>query len=345
MRARHLISCLALSLAAFCPAVVTLNQIDTFQTGTTQSWGGGSSPTNVPSGGPAGAVDRYLQITSTGSNLATFNLTTWNGSYQGIGVDRVEIDLKNTGANPLTIRLVLFSTLGDRWSSNASVTLPANSNWMHFAFDIAQADFTHTQGTGTWNDVITGVERAMFRHEPTISPNGTAIVGQLGLDNIAAFAKTTPIGPSAFTVLSGVHISGGLPELQASDNAYQVVRQNAIRSRQDPAVQTDFSAFVPPGAFSTIEFRIEAGTNAVPAGNLTQKIELFNFVSNTFVTVDTRPMAGPDLLTVVTLPGNPNDFISSGRQFHGKVSYFDPGTIVTRSWGVNFDWIQWKVVR
>lgn len=344
MRARHILSCLSLSLVAFCTATVTLNQVDTFQTGTTQSWGGGSSPTNIPTGGPAGAADRYLQITSTGSNLATHN-QTWNGDYISLGIDRIEVDLKNTGANPLTIRLVLFSTLGDRWSSNAAVVLPANSSWTHVAFDIAQANFTHTLGSGTWSDVITGVERAMFRHEPTISPNGTAVVGQLGLDNISAFAKTTPIGPTAFTVLSGVHVSGGLSELQASDNAYRVVRQNAVRSRQDPAVQADFSAFVPPGAFTTIEFRLEAATNAVPAGNLSQKIELFNFATNTFVTVDTRPMTGPDLLTVVTLPGNPNDFIGSGRQVHGKVSYFDPGTIVTRSWGVNFDWLQWKLIR
>lgn len=331
--------------SALGQATISLDQIDTFQDGTTMSWAGGSSPVNIASGGPNGAGDRYLQITSTGGNMATFNLTRWDGDYQLIGVDRVEADLRNTGATPLTIRLVLFSASGDRWSSNSAVTLPAGSNWVHVGFNLAESNFTRTLGSGTWASAISGIERAMFRHEPTISANGSPVVGQLGLDNISAFAQVTEAGPSAFTVLSGIPVGGGLAELLASDNQYRIVRQNPIRARQDPAVAADFSAQAPRGSFSTIEFRLEAGTNAIPAAGVTQRIELFNFVTNTFVVVDTRPASGPDTVATATLPGNPNDFIGSGRMFHGRVFYFDPGTLLTRTWVVNFDWIQWKLIR
>lgn len=330
---------------ALSPAAIVLNQVDTFQDGTTMSWAGGSSPTNIGSGGPGGTGDKYLQITSAGSNLATNNLVRWDGNYQGLGIDRVEADLRNTGANSLTIRLVLFSLSGDRWSSNASITLPAGSNWTHVSFNLAEANFTHTLGSGTWAGVITSVERAMFRHEPTISANGTPVVGQLGLDNISAFSQVSAAAPTAFTILSGFQVGGGLAELAASDNQYRIVRQNPIRSRLDPAVAADFTAPVPPGAFSTVEFRLEAGTNALPAASVTQRIELFNFATNAFVAVDTRPTSGPDATALVTVPGNPNDFISSSRLVHGRVLYFDPGTLLTRAWNINFDWIQWTLIR
>src|SRR3712207_4557029 len=49
---------------------VTLGQVDTFQDGSTMNWQeGGNSPnppTNVASGGPAGAGDRYLENDSSG---------------------------------------------------------------------------------------------------------------------------------------------------------------------------------------------------------------------------------------------------------------------------------------
>lgn len=345
MRARSLLLLIFLVASVLSQASVTLNQVDSFQDGTTMFWSGGSSPTNVATGGPAGPGDRYLQITSTGSNLATFNLSRWDGNYPSIGIDRVEADVRNTGSNPLVIRLVLFSVSGDRWSSNTGVTLPAGSGWVHVGFNLAEANFTRTLGSGTWGAAISGVERAMFRHEPTISANGTPVVGQLGLDNISAFSQVTPVGPATFTILSGIPGGGGLGELLESDNQYRIVRQNPIRARQDPAVAADFSATVPPSAFSSIEFRLEAGTNAIPANGLTQKIELFNFTTNTFVVVDSRAASGPDATTLVSLTGNPNDFIGSNRTVQGRVSYFDPGTLLTRAWGVNFDWIQWKLIR
>ena len=36
---------------------ITANQVDDFQSGTLQNWSGGSNPTNIATGGPAGTGD------------------------------------------------------------------------------------------------------------------------------------------------------------------------------------------------------------------------------------------------------------------------------------------------
>src|SRR5688572_15282094 len=73
---------------------VISTEVDTFQGGTTEGWGGGAAPTNVASGGPAGAGDRFLQLTSF-NRLATENTAQWAGNYAAAGVMDVSVDFLN----------------------------------------------------------------------------------------------------------------------------------------------------------------------------------------------------------------------------------------------------------
>ena len=86
-----------LALPASADAFIIPGQIDDFQNGTLQSWGGNAAPTNIPTGGPAGAGDRYLQLTSApppgpGPKLGTSNFVQWTGDYIAAGVIAVEAD-------------------------------------------------------------------------------------------------------------------------------------------------------------------------------------------------------------------------------------------------------------
>ena len=80
-------------------AAVTLGQIDDFEDGTTQGWvvgiGTGATspvpPVAVATGGPDGADDGYLLLTSVGgfgagSRLAVINATQWAGDYTTSGI-------------------------------------------------------------------------------------------------------------------------------------------------------------------------------------------------------------------------------------------------------------------
>lgn len=196
-----------LTLVTGALGVVALNQHDTFQDTTTMSWSGGSSPTNVANGGPQGTGDRYLQISSTGGKLATFNIDRWSGNFPTAGVARMEADLRNFGATDLTIRLVLFGVNGDRWSSNTSFVLPSGSTWTHAGYDLQAANFTQTVGSGTFADTLSNVDRIMFRHETVISSGGSFVAGILGIDNVAGITG----GPNRPLLINSMDPASGVP--------------------------------------------------------------------------------------------------------------------------------------
>lgn len=193
------------AMTCLCSAL-DLNQIDTFADASTMSWSGGSSPTNVL-GGLLGSGDRYLQISSSGGKLATYNIVRWTGNYTTTGIGRVEADLRNPGPTDLTIRLILFGVNGDRWSSNANYVLPSGSGWTHVGFDLVAANFTQTIGTGTFADTLGSMDRIMFRHEPVISSGGTLVTGTLGIDNVAGIAA----GPNRPLFINSSNPASGVP--------------------------------------------------------------------------------------------------------------------------------------
>src|SRR5262245_12891015 len=72
--------------------------IENFQDGTTMGWivpgPSPNPPVNIATGGPAGAGDRYLQLTSTGlpgagGRLAVINDTRWGGDYIAAGLTSI----------------------------------------------------------------------------------------------------------------------------------------------------------------------------------------------------------------------------------------------------------------
>ena len=85
---------LAWVLVVCSASAVVVGQIDDFQDGTTANWSNGEiigtvPVTNVPTGGPAGAGDHYIQLTSDGSGsggkLTAFNRDQWLGDYLAAG--------------------------------------------------------------------------------------------------------------------------------------------------------------------------------------------------------------------------------------------------------------------
>lgn len=174
-------------LSAFGAAQITANRLDDFQDGTTQSWSGGANPVNVPTGGPAGSGDMYLQLTTGFQNrLASFNITRWTGNYTTTGVNRVEADMKNLAGPDLFMRCILFGTDGTRWSSNEVHQIPVGSAWVHVGFDLVESNFVRTVGTGTFAATMASMDRIMFRHEVFISAGGSDVTGSIGIDNVQA---------------------------------------------------------------------------------------------------------------------------------------------------------------
>jgi hypothetical protein len=184
-----------LFLSARVWASPILGQIDTFS-GSTLGWANGvlaPDPAVIATGGPGGAGDSFLPVTSDGSGasgrLTIFNRDQWTGNFLAAGVNAVEMDLKNFGSSPLSLRIALKSSTergAPGFASSTPFVLAADGAWHHAMFLLDQADLTAVGSAPALASLLANV--AEFRILNAAAPrlNGDAVVGQIGIDNIKA---------------------------------------------------------------------------------------------------------------------------------------------------------------
>jgi hypothetical protein len=195
-------------------AAIAPGNLDDFQNGTLQNWAGNSALTNIATGGPDGAGDRYLRLnTATSSLLSTFNESQWAGNYVTAGIDQIDVDLNNdAGSDPVSMRIMLLTpgcegvTLTcTAWTSTNATALAPGSGWVHSSFSIAEADLTRVLGGDSYAVSLQNVERLLIRHDAgTPSPPGSEsfVVATLGVDNVLP-EPSGPIGLVAGAALLG----------------------------------------------------------------------------------------------------------------------------------------------
>ena len=214
---------LILALTASTASAVPVG-IDDFEDGTTEGWHVGdpdahpAPPVNVPTGGPAGAGDAYLQLTAlggfgAGSRLSVLNLSQWTGDFTG--VPAIGMDVNNFGPEELVLRL-LFVNFPDEpgpptdvaWTL-APVTVAPGSGWNDVLFSLSAANLFAPFGSvvGALGDVD---ELRLF-HNPAPAFGGPTIgappvVATLGIDNIGIVEDVTavPEPSSMLLMLAGL---------------------------------------------------------------------------------------------------------------------------------------------
>lgn len=195
---------------------LTPGQTDDFQDGTTQSWtNGGIPPTppvlNIATGGPGGAGDRYMQISSlggggAGNRLTVFNRGQWLGDFVGQGITVVEMDLNNLGDVDLSIRLGFKESIGPSTPGYVSPAfiLPAGSGWTHVSFTIDMATMIALGSPAKFNTFFSG-NFAEMRIIHSVNPdlNGDPIAAQLGIDNVHAAPEPGTLALMAIGLAAG----------------------------------------------------------------------------------------------------------------------------------------------
>ncbi len=187
------LACFASAFAA--QAQIVAGQTDTFDANI-MSWAGGASPTWMSTGGNPGG---FLQITSTGgsgagAHLATYNTAQWSGNYTTAGVAAISVDFNDSGSTDLVMRLTFWaSDATTEWDSNSTISLTHGTGWHHMQYAIDPAQFTLVQGSMSFANTMSNVNRLMFRHDPDPpSAQGVPIVATLGIDNVHAVPVPEP---------------------------------------------------------------------------------------------------------------------------------------------------------
>ena len=177
---------------------ITLNQVDTFDSGLFENWSGAVS--DVLTGGPGGTNDNYLAVMSHGgggvnSKMICYNVAQWKGNYLTNGVARLTLQAKNFSGPALQLRAVLKTGYGPTagFASTVAFPLPPDGAWHRATFELNEAAMTRVNSSSLiFSNLITsaGELRILSSTEPSII--GDSIEATLGLDNIQALPATGP---------------------------------------------------------------------------------------------------------------------------------------------------------
>lgn len=205
MKSKLLIIVTAL-MVSISQAQINAGYMDNFENNTTQNWTDGGSPSppsNIPTGGPDGINDNYLQNISLGGNgpgskMVMFNDQQWNGNYLNQGVLAIEFDVRALSST-MNLR-VAFDGPGGRICTTNAITIEPNGPWTRVVIPITTSDFTLVSGGSNISQTLSDVSDMRILSNPNPSWQGQSISATLEVDNIRASA--TVLGTDEFNVHS-----------------------------------------------------------------------------------------------------------------------------------------------
>jgi hypothetical protein len=180
-------------------AAVEPGQLDDFEDGTVMGWVEGSlspnPPVNIPTGGPMGTGDAYLENSSdggfgAGSRMVMFNNSQWTGNYNALEfAPAIRAHMANFGTELLLMRIAIEGANGARYASSSWTAIPTDGIWYEAEFEISDSTMTLVEGTGSLASTLDNVVELRILSSASPSWRGDDIPAVLGVDNIgfAAF--------------------------------------------------------------------------------------------------------------------------------------------------------------
>jgi len=196
-------------------------------------------------GGPTRLISPVFDL--SGSGEASISYARWFYNDDGDG-DRLVVEISNNG--------------GTSWVLVESVADSNTGGWNEHSFQV--------------DDFVTPTNTMRLRFSATDNPNDS--VTEAGIDAVSAKiitcddATTTLV---AYQLTRGVHLSGGIPELTDSDDAFFSARSVPGFSAEQPnivEIETQHETTV--GSPTSVDVRIESRLNQ-PGG--TQRVWLRNY--------------------------------------------------------------------
>ena len=147
------------------------------------------------------------------------------------------------------------------------------------------------------------------------------------------------ITPVSFTVTRGEYVSGGIPELEESDNSDLSLRRlsSDIQSRTELEVKAISSTGTP----SSLEVTLEGAVFARSTVN--QTIELFDYAAAAWEAVDTRAATRfMDSVVTVSVTGDLSRFVEPGTMcIEARIRYQSP--VARQQFSSNIDQFIWTI--
>jgi hypothetical protein len=176
------------------------------------------------------------------------------------------------------------------------------------------------------------------------SPSGTVIVSDINrglfvLDVSEAVTRTP--SPFAFSIQTGVLVSGGLEEIKTADSQYMRIRGAPPLGLGLPSLRATFDGKSHSATPKMMKFGIKLG---IQTTDVSMKIEAYNYQSNTWELVDSRALEMPQQTIEVEITGDLSRFVhSTSKTTRTRISIFEGGGGIALSWSVSIDRVWWTI--
>lgn len=117
----------------------------------------------------------------------------------------------------------------------------------------------------------------------------------------------TLLNPSSHQVIAGTVFGGSLANVNQSDDVYYTFRPGIVLSSSMPPVNIQFNATASTTTPTSMSFVIESAGSST---NLQQTIEMFNYVTQTWVLANTSALTTGDMTYSPNAPGTPSAFVN-----------------------------------
>lgn len=172
-----------------------------------------------------------------------------------------------------------------------------------------QFDCVSPSGTLVWSRIVSGDSRGPM----SMGADGTIFIGINGPATYAMIRQIrTQYTFDRLSMVIGDLLSGGIANVHTSDDSYATAKPPASFTfgRNDPQIQMNLEMDCPQKKLLFFTLRVEAACTLGPT--VTQKVELFNNVSNSWEVVDSRLASNSDVSFDIVLNTNATRFVNAG---------------------------------
>lgn len=243
----------------------------------------------------------YFNVTASTAN--TFTLHQW-GYDPDTGVDSIYIQVGTTpgGSDVMASKLLVPDTNTSTFSGLN--LLPGVTYYV---------TGTYTNGNG-----------------PAAGPNNTTVVN-------TTFVYGSSFAPTGYTIFRGTAVSGNLSSLLNIDGNYLTTRNGFTLSPAEAPITVYVTGTAPAQTASAFGVSV---TDKVNTPGLTQGIDLFDWVANNWVSLDSRS-GSTALVTINAAGSSPNRFIQSGtRAVKMRITAKQTGLTLNQSWQTLVDQVK-----
>ncbi len=255
------------------------------------------------------------------------NRWQWFGMMSVAPNGRIDAVWNDTRNDPEVVFSELYYSFSEdgglTWAENVPISQPFN----HF--------LGYPGGNrklGDYYDMVSDDNGVSIAYAATF--NGEQDVYYLRVDH------SITVLPSELTVVRGRLISGDLTDLFHSDDSRLLVHPGVTQEPTEPPVWLILEGVASTGVPSGLSFILES---RVDTPGVTQRIELFNFVTQEFEEVDSRPATREDSVVDVMVDGDPSRFIDPETlAIRAQLTWKPPPLVLMFPWTVGIDQAIWK---